>query len=186
MRVGFVEETKIGRKEKVMTSPGHRAASWRSPRTEIRESGVEGRGVFAINRIEKDEIVAVKGGHIVDHTTLVANRAIVGESEIQIADGLYLAPLDASETEAVMMFLNHSCEPNAGVMGNILFVAMKTIEPGEEVTIDYAMIDDGEFAMECSCRAASCRGTVRGKDWQREDLQARYGAYFSAFLRAKF
>ena len=44
--------------------------SYRSPKTEVRESKIHGRGLFAIADIAKDEIVAVKGGHIVDGKTL--------------------------------------------------------------------------------------------------------------------
>ena len=44
--------------------------SYRSPKTEVRESKIHGRGLFAIADIAKDEIVAVKGGHIVDRKTL--------------------------------------------------------------------------------------------------------------------
>jgi len=37
------------------------------------------------------------------------------------------------------MFLNHSCEPNVGILGQIIFVAMRNIDSGEELTIDYAL-----------------------------------------------
>ena len=116
---------------------------------------------------------------------LAANRDVIGDSEIQIADGLFLAPLDPEEHDAVMMFLNHSCEPNAGVMGNVVFVAMREIEAGEEVTIDYAMIDDGDFEMECRCGHDTCRRRIRGDDWKLASLQRKYGRFFSAYLLAK-
>ena len=44
--------------------------SYRSPKTEVRESKIHGRGLFAKADFAKDEIVAVKGGHIVDRETL--------------------------------------------------------------------------------------------------------------------
>src|SRR5437588_4341185 len=40
--------------------------SYRSPKTEVRASAIHGRGLFATAAIAKDEIVAVKGGHIID------------------------------------------------------------------------------------------------------------------------
>jgi SET domain-containing protein len=160
-------------------------ASYRSPKTEVRGDSIAGRGVFAIAPIARDEIVAIKGGHLVDRKTLEERRDVVGDSELQIAEGLYLVPLSSEEHDAVMMFLNHSCEPNAGVMGNIVFVAMRDIATGEEVTIDYAMIDDHDFAMTCSCGSTTCRGTVTGRDWQRPELQSRYRGFFSAFLARK-
>ena len=44
--------------------------SYLSPKTEVRESKIHGRGLFAIADIAKDQIVAVKGGYIVDRKTL--------------------------------------------------------------------------------------------------------------------
>jgi SET domain-containing protein len=149
-------------------------------------SAIEGRGVHAVEPIARGEVVAVKGGHIIDDRTLTANAEMIGNSDLQIAEGIYLAAMDRSEYEDLMMFLNHSCEPNVGVAGNVVFVAMRDISPGEELTVDYAMIDDGPHEMRCHCATRSCRGVVSGQDWRRPDLQERYGPYFSWFLQQKF
>ena len=85
-----------------------------------------------------------------------------------------------------MMFINHSCEPNVGFAGNTALVAMRDIGPGEELTTDYALFDDHDQIMECQCRTPSCRGTISGKDWQRHDLQRKYGPYFSSYLQRRF
>src|SRR5467141_160386 len=120
-----------------------RIASYISPKaTKGQPSAIAGRGLFAVEPIATDEIVAIKGGHIVDAATLAKNADTVGNSEIQLADGFFIAALDATEYEDVMLFLNHSCEPNVGIGGNVIFVAMRDIAPGEELTIDYAMFDD--------------------------------------------
>ena len=44
--------------------------SYRSPKTEVRESKIHGHGLFATADIAKDEIVAVKGGHIISREQL--------------------------------------------------------------------------------------------------------------------
>jgi len=80
---------------------------------------------------------------------------------------------------AVMLFLNHSCDPNVGFAGNVVLVAMRDVSPGEELTTDYALFDDYEGSMRCRCGSASCRGIVDGRDWRRAELQARYRGYFS-------
>lgn len=65
-----------------------------------------------------------------------------------------------------MMRVNHSCEPNVGMGGNVLLVSMRDIAAGEELTIDYALfLGDPGFAMECRCGAAACRRVVKGTDW---------------------
>jgi hypothetical protein len=66
------------------------------------------------------------------------------------------------------MRVNHSCEPNLGMGGNVLLVAMREIAAGEELTTDYALfLADPGFAMQCRCGTAACRGVVRGTDWRR-------------------
>ena len=164
-----------------------RATSYRSPKVKVNRSGIEGRGLFAVEPIRKGEVVTVKGGHIIDGKTLKQNEKIIGASLLQIADDLYIAPLEAAEVDRVMMFLNHSCEPNVGVQGNVIFVAMRDIELGEELTIDYAMIDDIENErLECHCGRKDCRKVITGKDWQRRDLQKKYGRFFSSYLLKKW
>jgi SET domain-containing protein len=150
-----------------------------------KKSGIHGRGLFALKPIVKDEIVAIKGGHILSRADLKKKRKIVGDSYIQIDDDFFLAPLTKEEHDTVMMFLNHSCEPNVGVKGQITYVAMRNVKPGEELTLDYAMIDDDDFTMDCKCGKSNCRQVVTGKDWQKKELQKRYGEYFATFILAK-
>ena len=74
--------------------------SYRSPKTEVRESAIHGRGLFATLDISKDEIVAVKGGHIVDRNTLREKiTPVLGPVEIQIGDDLFIAPVSNEERE---------------------------------------------------------------------------------------
>jgi hypothetical protein len=79
---------------------------------------IEGRGLVAVAPITKDEIVAIKGGHIVDTATLHSLPERLRNSEVQIASGFHLVALEEAEYESVMPFLNHSCEPNVGFAGN--------------------------------------------------------------------
>jgi uncharacterized protein len=150
-----------------------------------RASTIAGRGLFAVEPIAADEVVAIKGGHIVSTEAVRALPERLQNSEIQISDGFSLVALEEAEYEPVMLFLNHSCEPNVGFAGNIVLVAMRDISAGEELTTDYALMDDYDGAMECQCGRPSCRGTIGGRDWQRADLQLKYGSYFSAYLLAR-
>ena len=85
-----------------------------------------------------------------------------------------------------MMRVNHSCEPNVGVGGNVLLVSMRDIAAGEEITVDYALfLTDPDFAMECHCGTAACRGIVTGIDWLRAGVQERYRGWFSWWLQQK-
>jgi len=162
------------------------ALSYRSPKTEVRESKIHGRGLFATTQIAKDEIVAVKGGHIVGRAALRGEiTPRLGPVEIQIGQDLFIAPVTDEERELSMLYSNHSCNPNLGVRGEITFVAMRDIRVGEELTHDWATTDDDEYSVECECGAANGRKILTGKDWQKPELQKRYASYFSAYLADK-
>jgi len=159
--------------------------SYRSPRTVVRDSPIHGRGLFAAEPIAAGEIVAVKGGHVFDRRTRDRLRETLGSAEIQIGDDLFIGPLREEEREGSMIFSNHSCEPNIGVQGQVVFVALRDIAGGEELTHDWAMTDDDHDETPCRCGAPGCRGTVSGQDWRRPELQRRYGTHMSWYLRRK-
>ena len=138
-------------------------------------SAIEGRGLLAVAPITAGELVAIKGGHILSTAALRSLPEKLQNSEIQIADGFHLAAVDETEYEPVMLFINHSCEPNVGFAGNTVLVAMRDISPGEELTTDYALFDDHDEVMDCHCGTPSCRGPICGRDRRRPDLQRKYG-----------
>jgi len=156
--------------------------SFISPKATVKTSKIHGRGLFALMPIAKGEVVCVKGGHIFDRHKLSEIQGLLGPSEVQIGKDLFIGPLDQSEREGSMIFSNHSCEPNLGVKGQIVFVAMRDIQAGEELTHDWAMTDDDDYQEACNCGAPSCRKIVTGKDWQRKDLQQKYRGFISWYL----
>lgn len=162
-----------------------RVRSWITPKAiKGGASAIEGKGVHAIEAITAGEVVAVKGGHLVDGATAIGLPAAIRNSAFQIAADCFLAALAEEEHDGVMMRVNHSCDPNVGMGGNVLLVSMRPIAAGEELTIDYAMfLADPGFAMDCRCAAAACRGVVRGTDWTRADLRERYQGWFSWWLQ---
>jgi hypothetical protein len=84
-----------------------------------------------------------------------------------------------------MMHLNHSCEPNLGLQGQIVYVALRDIGIDEELTVDYAMNDDDSYEMKCQCGTKSCRGKITGADWKMLELQRKYDGYFSWFIQRR-
>lgn len=159
--------------------------SYISPKAEVRESPIHGKGLFAMGSIAKGEIVCVKGGTIFGRDTLDSMPEWYRWAEIQIGESLYIGPVTEDEREGSMIFSNHSCDPNIGVRGQIVFEAMRDIEPGEELTHDWATTDDDEYEMVCRCGADVCRGIITGQDWRRTDLRLRYEGYFSWYLERK-
>ena len=162
-----------------------RPLSYLSPKAEVRPSSIHGRGLFASAEFEAGEIVCVKGGHVFSRSTLKEIAPLLGSAEVQIAEDLFIGPIAPEDREGSMIFSNHSCDPNIGVQGQIVFVALRPIVAGEELTHDWATTDDDDYELECRCGAEQCRGTITGKDWQRTDLQQKYPGYFSWYLRRK-
>jgi acyl dehydratase len=167
-----------------MSPGGPTVSSWISPKARKGDpSGIAGRGLFAVEPLVAGEVVAVKGGHIVDTAALHTLPEHLQNSEIQIAEGLHLVALGDDEYEPVMLFINHSCEPNVGFAGNTVLAAMRDVASGEELTTDYALFDaSATTPMACSCGTPSCRGTIRGDDWRHPALRARHAGWFSRYL----
>jgi len=159
--------------------------SYLSPKAAPRGSAIHGTGLFAVEPFARGEVVCVKGGYVFDRRRLDSMPAWYRAAEIQVAEDLFIGPLREDEREGSMLFINHSCEPNLGVRGQIVFVAMRDIEAGEELTHDWATTDDDDYAVECNCGSASCRKILTGKDWRRRDLQEKYKGFFSSYLEEK-
>jgi len=110
---------------------------------------------------------------------------VLGPAEIQIADDLFIGPRDIEERQGGMIFSNHSCDPNIAVRGQIVFVALRRIAAGEELTHDWATTDDDDYTIPCRCGSACCRGVITGQDWRRPELQRKYRGSFSWYLERK-
>lgn len=147
-------------------------------------SKIHGRGLFCKEKIMKNGLVAKKAGYELtkDEPLIIKPK---GHIELQISDDIFLAPNDDSGFEENMIFINHSCSPNVGMCGDREFVAMREIEVGEELTIDYAMIDDSDYVMDCMCGSINCRKKITGRDWILHELHYKYKGYYSDYLAKK-
>lgn len=159
--------------------------SYLSPKLEVRAAPEKGGfAVYARQSLEKDELLCVWTGRAVTFSELHALSEAEKSHTLQVDEGIYLAPLGPEEEPAD--FINHSCDPNAGIRGQVSLVAMRLIAPGEEITFDYAMSDSSAFdEFNCACGSPLCRGRVTGDDWKRPELWERYNGYFSAYLRRR-
>jgi len=156
-----------------------------SPKTVVKNSAKEGRGFFAQSKIYKNEIVAIKNGHIVNKAEAERLDRELGDFSLQIDDEFFICPKTVDEIDDVVIYINHSCEPNIGMDGQINYVAMRDIEAGEELCLDYAMAMTTDYKLECNCGEENCRGIITGNDWKSIDLQQKYKNYFAWFIRKK-
>lgn len=154
--------------------------NWLTPKAQARPAGDKGWGSFAVEPILAGETVAAFGGWMVTRSTLAEMSHDRQARSIQVDDDLYMV---SDETPEPGDMLNHSCEPNSGLLGSSMLVAMRDIAVGEEITFDYAMCDASDYdEFRCLCGRSTCRGIVTGADWRDPGLQARYAGWFSAYL----
>jgi hypothetical protein len=153
-----------------------------SPKLEGRIDPDGNKGVFARQPIMAGERLAVWGGEVITWEILADIPPNMRRYTLQIEEGLYLV----SSREGPADWVNHSCDPNAGLSGQVVLVALRNIAAGEEVCYDYAMSDGSPYdEFECHCGAANCRRRVTGHDWQNPKLRQQYAGYFSPYLQRR-
>ena len=143
----------------------------RKPLFRVRRSRVHGRGVFATRRIARGTRVIEYLGDRVSHRE--ANRRYALKPGDDNHTFLYIVDrgvvIDAGVDGNDARFINHGCEPNCESVTEdrrIFIEAIRTIQPGEELTYDYSIgrdKDDPPNVDEiwaCHCGASECRGTM--------------------------
>ena len=139
-----------------------------------------GYGIFAVQAIQTGELLVMWGGNIVGGERLRELSEIAQRHSIQVEENLFLAPHELPEPGD---FVNHSCDPNAGLSGQAGLVALRKIGASEEVCYDYAMSDGSPYdEFQCACGSWNCRKRVTGNDWMLPELQRKYAGFFSPYL----
>ena len=140
-------------------------------RTQVRKSGVHGKGVYAIQPIKTGERLLEYKGKIITWRQ-AQNRHPHDPSQpnhtfyFHLDDGHVI---DGKYQGNSAKWVNHSCKPNleAEQDGKRVFLkALRDINIDEELFYDYALMIDArktaklksEYA--CLCSAPNCRGTM--------------------------
>ena len=138
---------------------------------ELRRSAIQGRGAFATRRIRPGQrIIEYTGEHITpDEGDRRYEETGMGRHHtflFTLDDG---SVIDAAVRGNEARFINHSCDPNCQAIeedGRIFIEAIRNIQPGTELTYDYAYertddhTDEDEALYVCRCGAPNCRGTI--------------------------
>lgn len=144
-----------------------------SPPFEIRPSPIQGMGAFATEHIDAE----------IRFIEYAGERLTPAEAEARYPDDgdrhhTYLFAIDddvvvdAAVNGNEARFLNHSCDPNCDVVVDkqrLWIETLRAIEPGEELTYDYAYVlperhtPAAKRRYPCHCGAANCRGTILAK-----------------------
>jgi len=142
-----------------------------SPLVEVRDSGVHGRGVFAVAPIKKGTRILEYLGDRVSHD--VADKRYEDHDENDNHTFLFIVDrntvIDAAIGGNDARFVNHQCSGNceSAIENRRVFIdAVRAIKPGEELGYDYEIgrdKDDPPNVDEiyaCRCGTPKCRGTM--------------------------
>jgi len=143
----------------------------RQPLFEVRDSPVHGKGAFALRRIRKGTRIVEYLGERVSHRE--ADRRYESKDASDNHTFLFIVDskivIDAGVDGNDARFINHSCNPNCEsvIEGRRVYIeAVRTIEPGEELSYDYQIQreDDDppniDEVFACRCGFPQCRGTM--------------------------
>ncbi|NBS27585.1 MAG: SET domain-containing protein [Actinobacteria bacterium] len=147
---------------------------------DARETPGKGHGSFAVQPIPAGTFVVCFGGTPLSFDDFASHNADRRSRSIQVDhDLVILGPPEREPGDSI----NHSCDPNLGLVAANRLIARRDIAVGEELTYDYATSDSvpyDEFV--CACASPNCRGTVRGIDWARSPIQTANTGWFSPYL----
>jgi len=127
---------------------------------DVRPSAIDGQGAFAAEAIPP----RLKIGEIRGESISVAEARIraTRTERIMIVELSARKAIDFSRSADPMRYTNHSCRPNARLtirQGRVEFYALRAIEAGDEITVDYGQTHH-EGRLACRCGVAGCRGAL--------------------------
>ena len=125
-----------------------------------------GSGVHARVAMAPGEVCGYLSGKLIHFEESVSPE---GSNSVQVGPDLYILP------KFPVLYINHSCNPNAGLSHDLSLIAIRDIHPGEELFIDYSTtMFERHFTMDCLCDEPNCRGTIEDFDLLPDQLQQHY------------
>jgi hypothetical protein len=142
---------------------------WVSEAVEVKQSGMEGKGVYSVRKIKKGDVIGVFGGIVMPEEDIDTLKKNVAPEKLNIDHAMYIYPgfimlHDYENGCDPLCFVNHACTPSAHIENGIILLASRDIPAGEEISWDYRKTDNiGNWTYEfnCQCGTASCTGKVQ-------------------------
>jgi SET domain-containing protein len=141
-------------------------------------SHIDGKGVIAGEGIKKAEIIQ----HIKGKAKFLSikNR----EDSLSYPNWIGIGKDKWIDPDYPNQYLNHSCNPNSSIKGMVTMVALRDIKEGEEITIDYAVVEgDDMWEMHCFCGEKNCRKVIRSIQFMPKDQFQKYLPYVPQYFK---
>ena len=140
-------------------------------RLQVRQSGVHGKGVFALVPIKKGELILEYTGEVITWPEALRRHPHDPSQPdhtfyFHLNDELVI---DGNVGGNASKWINHSCAPNVEAddeSGQVYLLALRNIKPGDELFFDYGLVIEERYTpalkkrFECRCGAKTCRGTM--------------------------
>jgi uncharacterized protein len=135
-------------------------------RIEVRESGVHGHGVYAMQSISKGTRIIEYTGQRVSWEAAPNDEDDPHTFNFGLENGEVINPEIGGNNAR---WINHGCDPNCEAIeedDRIFIDALRDIQAGEELFYDYALEIDEPITGEskkkfaCHCGSSNCRGTM--------------------------
>lgn len=144
--------------------------TWLTKAIYVAPSAIDKVGIFSAHRLRSGDTVFCVIGQYVRNGFSV-EFAQMGPNWIGISKELWLDP----DLTNPMTFMNHACEPNSIVTEGLRVIALKDIEAGEEIVMDYSTTEiDPFWKMDCHCNKPSCRKVIEAFQFLPATLRQRY------------
>lgn len=152
-----------------------------SPSVTLKTSDLHGNGLHAARNISPGEILVFDQGITVNEKIIEILVQITGhENALRLNWDTYAldAPLHGGA------YINHSCSPNVGFGDDRALIAIKEVQEGEELFLDYGMSETARgWEMPCECGSTDCRKKITGEDHKNPNFREKYGKWFSPYLK---
>jgi SET domain-containing protein len=116
-----------------------------------------GLGLFALTPIARKAYIATYRGKRIP-TAEAHRRERDGKAKYMFELNARWT-IDGSSRRNLGRYINHACRPNCEALlrkGQLVFVALRDIPPGEEITLDYGKDYFDLFIAPLGCRCAAC------------------------------
>jgi uncharacterized protein len=147
----------------------------------VKNSSIEGKGIFASKVIKRGEIISYFKGEKYKITNQSKQDALANPNWIAVGKNTWM------DTNPPLRFTNHSCNPNASIKGKVTLVALRNIQKNEEVTIDYSITEgDPRWFMKCLCGEKKCRKVVSSVQSLPYEIYKRYLPFVPRFTQSLY
>jgi hypothetical protein len=147
------------------------------------KSEIEGKGLVADRLIAQGEVIwQLEPDEVRYHPSEILTWPKEKQSQFN-RYGFQCGEEEFVFVGGIDRYMNHSCDPNTWWEDELILAARRDIQPGEEVTYDYATLDILlEYQMSCSCGNVCCRRVITNKDYLKPAWQKQYGRHLPGYV----